>query len=192
MMSHEKATPATAVNAAALLALQPGQSGGVALRVCGLTEARAMPATEHELVRLLRGFQWSVATSGYRPVCVLARAVEFTGRTEPGAADCDCAGHYEFLKGVLQALGLQVILVRPQEWQKALSLGTAASDTDSRAWKSKLKAEAQRRFPQLTVTPATAEALLMLDWAMDRMIADEEIRVRRADGEAIAGGGSAK
>ena len=161
-MNNESETKAVEVKEEPLLAIHPGKSGGVALRVCGITGARAMPATEPELVRLLAGFKWSVTTSGYVPVCVLERVEEFAG-----PAGGELAEHYGFLKGALQALGFKVVLVEPEEWQTLLGSGTTVSDIHSGARKWKLKAEAQRRFPHLTVAPETAEALLMLDWAMD-------------------------
>jgi excisionase family DNA binding protein len=155
MMKRERETKAVAVKEAALLAMDPGKPGGVAVRVCGITEARALPVTEDELVRLLRGLKGAVATSGYVPVCVLERA-----------AGCEFAEAYGFLKGVLQALDIQVMLVGPQEWRAGLGSDRAASGTNPRAWKSQLNAEAQRRFPQVAVTHETAAALLMLDWAL--------------------------
>lgn len=58
------------------------------------------------------------------------------------------------------------MLVRPQVWQKVFNLGTAASCASKSEWKNKLKAEAQRRFPHLPVTLATADALLILEWRL--------------------------
>jgi hypothetical protein len=73
---------------------------------------------------------------------------------------------YGFLKGVVQALGIKLVLVRPQVWQKPFNLGTASRCASQSEWKNKLKAEAQRRFPQLPVTLATADALLILEWVL--------------------------
>ena len=70
-----------------------------------------------------------------------------------------------FMKGVVQTLGIKLELVRPQVWQKAFGLGTAAGCASKTVWKNKLKAEAQRRFPHLSVTLKTADALLILEWA---------------------------
>ena len=46
----------------------------------------------------------------------------------------------------------------------SFGLGTAASCASKSEWKNKLKAEAQRRFPQLNVTLKTADALLIIEW----------------------------
>jgi crossover junction endodeoxyribonuclease RuvC len=72
--------------------------------------------------------------------------------------------NFGFILGVFAALKIPVELVRPQKWQKALSLGTSAAHASKTAWKNHLKAEAQRRFPDQKVTLATADALLLLSY----------------------------
>lgn len=86
---------------------------------------------------------------------------------------------------ILETLGVRLILVTPQAWQKALALGHRehpaplprkpskeqirnhrnADAKCKRDWKNKLLQEAQRRFPGVNVTLATADALLILDYA---------------------------
>jgi len=60
---------------------------------------------------------------------------------------------------------VRVELVRPQKWQKALGLGSASGCASKTEWKNKLKAAAQRLYPHLKPTLATADALLILDFA---------------------------
>jgi hypothetical protein len=73
---------------------------------------------------------------------------------------------YGVIRGALIALGWRIIEVTPQAWQKHFSLGTKASCASPGEWKNKLKAEAQRRFPDQDVTLKTADALLILDYAV--------------------------
>ena len=61
--------------------------------------------------------------------------------------------------GALMAFGWRIIEVPPVRWQKWLGIGRCGGD------KNKLKAEAQRRFPNDRVTLMTADALLILDYA---------------------------
>jgi hypothetical protein len=56
-------------------------------------------------------------------------------------------------------------MVRPQTWQKNLGIGTSRTCASKTEWKNKLKALAQRKFPDAKVTLATADALLILDYA---------------------------
>lgn len=94
---------------------------------------------------------------------------------------------FGYLQGCLDALGYRTIRVRPMQWQKELQLGrpetvkipkdateqgkaaTKAANARAKAeWKNKLKAEAQRRFPSLSVTLRTADALLILEYGLTR------------------------
>ena len=71
------------------------------------------------------------------------------------------------LEGAIEALGARLILVAPKQWQKNLHIGSRKDH--GKDWKNKLKAEAQRRFPGLTVTLKTADALLLLDYARGKI-----------------------
>lgn len=148
-----------------IIAIDPGISGGIAVSVFGKSLAYAMPETEGDRLDLLREIKASADIEGADCLCVLEEVNGFVGKAQPGSAMFKFGAHYGFLKGVTQALGIRLRLVRPQGWQKVFGLGTAASCANSREWKNKLKAEAQRRFPQLTVTLKTADALLILEWA---------------------------
>ena len=85
------------------------------------------------------------------------------GKAQPGSAMFRFGEHFGFLKGVIQALEVRLVLVRPQVWQRGFGLGTASACASKTIWKNKLKAEAQRRFPHLNVTLKTADALLILE-----------------------------
>lgn len=148
----------------ALLAIDPGASGGVALMVCGKTVCHAMPETEGDRLELVRSFKTAADIEGEACVCVLEEVNGFVGKAQPGSAMFKFGEHYGFLKGVIQTLGIKLVLVRPQAWQKVFGLGTASRCASKTEWKNKLKAEAQRRFPDLGVTLKTADALLILEW----------------------------
>lgn len=79
---------------------------------------------------------------------------------------------FGFLLGVLQTMGCRVILVRPQKWQSALCLGTKAQAGGRTAWKNVLKVRASQLNPNLKVTLSTADALLLLEYALCGRIAD--------------------
>ena len=70
-----------------------------------------------------------------------------------------------YIRGVLWALKVQLVMVRPAKWQQFFSLGKRSGCASDTEWKNKLKAEAQRRFPDLKVTLKTADALLICDYA---------------------------
>lgn len=147
-----------------VLAIDPGASGGVAVSAFGKTDCHAMPVTDGDRLEFIRSFKRTSDTEGATCVCVLEEVNGFVGKAQPGSAMFKFGEHYGFIKGVVQALGIKLVLVRPQIWQKAFSLGTASRCASKSEWKNKLKAEAQRRFPDLNVTLKTADALLILEW----------------------------
>lgn len=151
-----------------LLAIVPGISGGVALMVNEVPDGQPLPPSTGEVRSLLRAIQAAAAASGYQPVCALRRAT--------GSA----AGQYAFIRGQVQSLGMQLVPVR--SWG-----ATHASASLAPVLRQKLLTEAQRQFPHLTVTPATAEALLLLAWL--RAGGGLKVRAAQDDGQKSAVGG---
>ena len=62
---------------------------------------------------------------------------------------------------VLIALGVPFEEVTPKRWQRALGIAPRGRTETKVQWKSRLKDFAQRRFPDIKVTLATADALLL-------------------------------
>lgn len=151
-----------------ILAIDPGLSGGLAVRQFGKTDCHAMPETLGDVFELIASFQAAAAVEGHAVVCVLEEVGGFAGKAQPGSAMFKFGEHYGFVQGVVRSLGIRLELVRPQVWQKAFGLGTASRCASKTVWKNKLKAEAQRRYPQLKVTLKTADALLILHYALQR------------------------
>jgi len=119
-----------------------------------------MPSTDGDIVDLLRTCK--VSAKGAIRVVIEDVPWVVGSRVSP-ASTAKLHRNVGVIHGALHALGIRIELVRPQIWQRFFSLGTRKAHGDK--WKSCLKAEAQRRFPHLTVTYATADALLILDWA---------------------------
>jgi crossover junction endodeoxyribonuclease RuvC len=146
-----------------VIAIDPGVSGGVAVFAFAKTVCHPMPATQGDVLELIRDIKRTADVEGVDCECVLEEVNGFAGKAQPGSAMFKFGEGYGFIKGVVQALGIKLVLVRPQVWQRAFGLGTASRCASKTEWKNKLKAEAQRRFPHLSVTLATADALLILD-----------------------------
>jgi hypothetical protein len=132
-----------------------------------------MPETQGDLLSLVKEVKRAadLEDEGHLPsdlVCVLEEVSGFAGKAQPGSAMFRFGEHFGFVKGVVQALGVRLVLVRPQLWQKGFGLGTASACGSRTEWKNKLKAEAQRRFPHLNVTLKTADALLILEHAIQK------------------------
>ena len=142
------------------LAIDPGASGGLAWRTSeGTPKAQKMPETEGDILCLLRGFKHMETT------VILEEVGGYVGKAQPGSAMFVFGRNTGFLIGAIMALGFRLEMVRPQTWQKNLGIGNSRSCASKSEWKNKLKALAQRKFPELTITLATADAALILDYA---------------------------
>ena len=149
-----------------IIGIDPGKSGGVAVCQFGKVDCSAMPATDGDVLGLLRDIRTADVEEGgaVETTCVLEKVSGFAGKGQPGSAMFVFGENSGFIKGVAQALGMKLVLVTPQKWQKYYGLGTASACASKTVWKNKLKAEAQRRFPELRVTLATADALLIMEY----------------------------
>lgn len=143
-----------------MIAIDPGLSGGIAWlaaddEIC----ACAMPATESDIKQVLM----AACLAGTRIALVEDVPLVIGQRISPASVG-KLHRNYGFCLGVLSALSFRIELVKPRLWQSHFQLGTKRDTSGTTEWKNKLKAEAQRRFPYIDVTLATADALLLLDY----------------------------
>lgn len=69
------------------------------------------------------------------------------------------------LLAFLIAAGIPYEIVPPQRWQKGLGIPGRRKDEGKPAWKRRLLQYAQRLYPDMKVTLATADALLLATYA---------------------------
>lgn len=144
------------------IAIDPGQAGGFAWTINGEVHCQRMPDTEGDVLDLLR----SLRAQGIDRIVIEDQVgVMGPGMKVAASAMFTFGRGFGFLLGAAAALGFRLEAVRPAKWQKSLSLGTKRDAGGKTAWKNKLKAVAQQRFPQCDVTLAVADALLILDYA---------------------------
>lgn len=146
-----------------ILAIDPGANGGIAIDADGVVDHQKLPPTDGDLLNLLSGY------GGEKKKAYLENIVKYAGTNMPSSSMAVYASSWGVIKGMLMALGFELILVKPQDWQKALGLGTSKGMSKTE-WKNKLKGEAQRLYPGADVTLATADALLMLRAAKNNRI----------------------
>lgn len=169
-----------------VISVDPGSSGGIAWKDAAGVHCVPMPETRGDVIAL---FKVTLGLCGDGADSVVAYHEKISGYIPDGGpsmmfqfgANCERVGC------ILETLGVRIIEVTPQAWQKELGLGKkgfqksppkasaeekkAVKQANARAkteWKNKLKAEAQRRFPGLKITLKSADALLILDWALSR------------------------
>jgi hypothetical protein len=142
-----------------LVAIDPGASGGFAhTHKNGEVEAVPMPEREEEICALLKWYSdngykfYMEKVGGYIP--------DKDGEGQPGSRMFVFGEGYGFIRGVLLCCGNPPVLVVPQRWQRGFPRFKEKRDR-----KNAFKAHAQKVFPRLTVTLATADALCLLHYA---------------------------
>lgn len=153
-----------------ICSIDPGASGGIAWRwpKCKVIAVK-MPATNGDIIRLLKAI---ITTNNPYPaepvIFYLEDLVKFTRGKRPESTTAVYASNWGILSGAVQYSGCVLHLIRPQLWQKTLSLGSSTSHVSKTKWKNHLKAYAQRTFPHQEVTLATADALCLLQFAIEQ------------------------
>lgn len=139
-----------------LIAIDPGASGGIAWINDDGVSAIRMPDTHSEIVTDLRSLKTADA------ICYVEEVPKFCGKALPASSIFVMAQNHGVILGAVLALGYELRRVRPQEWQAGLG---SSKRQHGAGWKRFLKGRAQELYPMLQVTLATADALLMLDYA---------------------------
>lgn len=170
-----------------IIAIDPGASGAIAWSCFNGSNVGVMPMpeTRRDTIDALR--ERTQGDFDSRPaVCYHEKINPFI--PDGGASQMFAFGaNVERCGCIIETLGVRLIEIAPKVWQKQLGLGSsdrvrvpskteatkeqikAAKAFNAHAkteWKNKLKAEAQRRFPQLKVTLKTCDALLILECAI--------------------------
>jgi len=162
-------------------------------RVGVAVNAHAMPETETDVVDLLRSriinARNNAADMSFEIVAVMEKVGGYVGGAgQPGSAMFSFGRGAGIIYGCLMYAKVRIEEVTPQKWQKFLSLGhkehakatpmvnpamakleakrvAALNAKYKTEWKNKLKAEAQRLYPEIKVTLKTADALLIYEYA---------------------------
>jgi hypothetical protein len=144
-----------------IIAIDPGASGAVAWRN-GLRydHIGAKPtvglASQSELIYGLRDM------TGHA-VVYIEQVGGYIGKPQPGSAMFKFGMSYGRWLGILEALRIRTVLVRPQVWQKTIGLGSTLKGPDR---KRALRDIAKRLYPTHNVTLANCDALLILEHAI--------------------------
>ncbi len=138
-----------------IIAIDPGASGalafahGLSVVIHPTKKTPQLDAVEDAL------------TGAERVVAYVEQVGGYIGKPQPGSAMFRFGQGFGYWLGLLAALHVRTVLVRPQTWQKGL-IGSTLKGADR---KRALRDEAARRFPQVKVTLDNADALLLLDYA---------------------------
>lgn len=144
------------------MGIDPGKKGGVVViegscvttySLTGLTEQQTWACFD----------RYAVRSEGKDTFAVIEKVSAFP---KMGVVQSFAFGvSYGFLRGCLVAAGIPFEEVRPQVWQKGLRIpGREKSETPAQ-WKQRLRQKALQLFPHLSLTLATADAVLLAEYA---------------------------
>ena len=132
-----------------VLGIDPGKSGGVAVVGDGFAEAAKLADTERDTWDQIR------MAAGSCEFAYIEKVHAFPGQ---GVSSTFRFGQsYGFLRACLIAAVIPFESVTPQKWQRSLSCLTKGDKNVS-------KAKAQELWPDLKITHATADALLIAEY----------------------------
>lgn len=130
----------------------PGKKGGIAILLDGGILAWKMPETELELLEIFR----SIRDRKGEKFCLVEKVHAMPGQ---GVTSMFTFGMgYGALRMAVLACGIPFEGVTPQAWMKGLGCLTGGD-------KKVTRARAQTLFPELKVTDAIADALLIAEFA---------------------------
>lgn len=137
--------------------IDPGNSGGITLLTFSgkVVEVISMPPTERDLVDFIEKKASEIR------IVWLENVHAMPGQ---GVTSMFSFGkNYGFLIGVLFALKIPFNKVTPQRWQKEIGVPPRKMKTQTEH-KNNTKSLAQQLFPNVKVTHAIADSLLIAEW----------------------------
>jgi hypothetical protein len=138
-----------------MIAIDPGAAGGLAYDDDGILQAVAMPEGMTAQIDLIR----SLAAQGHKDCIMENVGFHMPGNSAPATAKF--ARHCGHLEASCYCLGISVVKVASRTWMKGI--GTFSKDKKER--KAQIKEAMARRYPHLSVTLETADALGIYTWA---------------------------
>ena len=138
------------------IGIDPGKSGGIAWIADGKPCVEKMPDTLQDLWELIDGIKAEASKPlGIGETKAKAYLEQVSAMPGQGVTSCFTFGNgYGHLEMALTAAGIPFERVRPQKWQQVMGCMTKGDKNVS-------KRRAQELYPQLKVTHAKADALLI-------------------------------
>lgn len=134
-----------------IIGIDPGKSGGIAFCRGEAYWTYKIPETESDLVDIFRDEAEGISAIAYLEKVHAMPRQGVTSTFKFGQ-------NYGFLRGLLIALKIPFLEVTPQRWQKEMGCM-------SKGDKNVTKGRAQQLFPSMKHTHATADALLICEYA---------------------------
>jgi len=137
------------------IGIDPGKSGGICATNGTISICSKCPGTVADMVGVLS----AMLDIDSNPMCVIESVHSMPGQ---GVASTFTFGtNYGMWLGILASLQVPYIQVTPSKWMGIYG----ARPKDKTARKNHLKHLAQQRYPKLSITLATADAVLLAHYS---------------------------
>ena len=161
-----------------IIAIDTGKKGGIAWHCNEKVGCFKMPETPRGFIEAINNVRtaWDEDKENPTPCYAICYLEEIKGvpPNQSSKATWTFAEHYGIVKGILMALGIPIVYVKPNTWQKAIGATRPSTPHGAnKATKERIKREGKRnikqiveaRYPSLKITLATADALGILMYA---------------------------
>lgn len=144
------------------IGIDPGKSGGIAMidssdpLLIKQSQATKMPETETDLFDLVKRLKSDNC------FCMLEKVHSMPAQGVKSV--WTFAQNYGSIRMALIAARIPFETVTPQTWQKYLGIVKRGKEESKTKFKNRLKAKAQELFPELKITLAIADALLIAEY----------------------------
>lgn len=161
------------------IGIDPGSAGGIAVDWNGHVTTKSMPKTDTDIMEYLAEFKGENVSVmmekvggfiGFRKRIINILCPHCKGTVpyeikegDPGSAMFKFGDGNGYLRGICRAFGFRYDTIAPKSWQKVFNL-FKTKYMGKQQWKSVLKNKAQQFYPDIKVTLATADALLILEF----------------------------
>jgi len=143
------------------IGIDPGKSGGIAIITNEFAEAVKMPETERDLYEKI--LSTTMFLEDNKSIfCILEKVHSMPGQGVVSV--CTFCGNNASIRMALIASKIPFETVTPHTWQKYLGIVKRGKDESKTKFKNRLKAKAQELFPELKITLAIADALLIAEY----------------------------
>lgn len=152
-------------NSRIIFAVDPGKKGAIACHIPGEPEEVAVYSTTADMVQFItERIETAFLEHHITEATAYLEAVHSSPQAGPKQSFTFGQNFGEWL-GIFAALRIQTNLVKPQQWQRLIPGRAGKTGSDL---KNVLKGHAQRKFPAHKITLTNADALLILDYAINR------------------------
>lgn len=144
-----------------IIGIDPGASGAIAVISSYSIETFNLSNTESDIADFLYKVIGEVEDSNI--FCIIEKVWAFPGQGVSSSFKFGVS--YGFMRGMLIALSIPFEETIPRTWQKEFVVPRNKKNESKTQFKNRLKSKAQQLFPNIKVTLANADALLIAEFA---------------------------